>query len=178
MLKGQVIMPCTVSGVAIPPTVIPSAMKKARASSVGMYIGAPASAAIATATIAPAIHPAGKCARSNTNPPAPAISRVCARCNGFAGSAGLTACPCLRRPMPSNDGQVCASVMTYAHAAGLVGHRGSARLYRAPLHRRELRGSHPPRRSPATTDLSAFARDLLHLVDIFRLGRASLPHGL
>src|SRR5262245_7614902 len=178
MLSGQVIMPCTVSGVAIPPTVIPSAMKKARASSVGMYIGAPASAAIATATIAPAIHPAGKCARSNTNPPAPAISRVWARCSGFAGGTGLPACPSLRPPMPSNDGQVCASVMTYAHAAGLVGHRSRARLYRAPVHRRELRGSHPPRRPPAVADLSALARDLPHLVDLLRLGRVSLPNGL
>jgi hypothetical protein len=116
MLSGQVIIPRTVSGVAMPPTVIPSAMKKTRASRVGMNIGRPASAAIATATMAPAIQPAGKRARSNRNPPANATSRVSARWRGLdwtmAGRSGLDERQCPASPAPSNDGQVCAGVVT------------------------------------------------------------------
>ena len=65
-----------------------------------------------------------------------------------------------------------------ADAAELVGHRGRARLYRASVRRRELWGSYPPRRSPAPADLSALARDLLHVVDVLRLGRPRLAHRL
>ena len=65
-----------------------------------------------------------------------------------------------------------------ADAAELVGHRGRARLYRAPVPRGDVRGPHPPRRPPAPFDLSALARDLLHVVDVLRLGRARLAHRL
>src|SRR6478752_2155050 len=176
MLSGQVAIPCTVSGVAMPPTVIPRAMKKARANSVGAYIGRPARAAAATATMAPAIQPAGKRARSNSQPPTKETSRVSARWRGFAGETGVTAraCPCWKSR--SNDGQVCASVMTYADAAELVRHCGSARLYRAAVPCCELRRSHRSCRSAAHADLSALARDLLHLVDFLWLGRPRLPY--
>ena len=62
------------------------------------------------------------------------------------------------------------------HAARLDRHRLRARLYRPPVRDRELRrpdAAVRPRRPLATLHLSAFARDLLHLLDVLRLGRAS-----
>ena len=60
MLRGQVAMPRMVSGVATPPIIMPSAMKKIRVAIGGTCIERPASAATATNISEPAIQPAGK----------------------------------------------------------------------------------------------------------------------
>ena len=53
MLAGQVDMPRTVSGVATPPTMIPSTTKNIRVANTGTCIGRPSRAATATNTSAP-----------------------------------------------------------------------------------------------------------------------------
>src|SRR5262249_57471835 len=70
---------------------------------------------------------------------------------------------------------------TPSHAARLDRHRLCARLYRPAVRDRELRRPHPPlrpRRPLAALHLSALARHLLHVLDVFRLGRARLSHRL
>ena len=65
------------------------------------------------------------------------------------------------------------------HAAGLVRHRGCARLYRAAVRHRELwRPADRRGGAAAAVDLSALARDLLHVVDLLRLGRPCDPQRL
>ena len=67
------------------------------------------------------------------------------------------------------------------HAARLGRYRDCARLYRAAVRRGELRrpaARTRPRRQAARPDLPALPRDLLHLLDLFRLGRSRLALGL
>ena len=67
------------------------------------------------------------------------------------------------------------------HAARLGRRRGGARLHRAAVRRGELRRSRArarPGRPKAAADLSAVARDLLHVVDVLRLGRACVAQRL
>src|ERR1019366_10521095 len=64
-----------------------------------------------------------------------------------------------------------------AHAARLGRHRGGADLYRPAVPGGELWGPNPrprPRRPHPAADLSAVAGDLLHVVDVLRLGRLGL----
>src|SRR5262249_14413748 len=66
-------------------------------------------------------------------------------------------------------------------AATPVRRRHRARLHRAVVRRGELRrppARARPRRLDAHADLSALARHLLHLVDVFRVGRVRLAHRL
>src|SRR5262249_53984736 len=63
------------------------------------------------------------------------------------------------------------------HAARLDRYRRRTRLYRPLVRGCELRGPDPavrPRRRVAPLHLSAFARDLLHLLDVLWLGGARL----
>ena len=67
------------------------------------------------------------------------------------------------------------------HAARLGRHSRSARLHRPAVPRGELRGSRPPSRprgTRAAADLSAVAGDLLHLLDVLRLGRLGVAQRL
>ena len=82
--------------------------------------------------------------------------------------------PCARTP--AAKGRVGTR-----HAARLGRHCGCARLHRAPVPGGELRRPRPPfgpRRPGAAADLSAVACDLLHLVDVLRLGRLGLAQRL
>src|SRR5947209_1431232 len=66
-------------------------------------------------------------------------------------------------------------------AAGLGRYRLRARLYRPVVRYRELRRPNPAFRAGrplATLHLSALARDLLHVVDLLRVGGARLAHRL
>ncbi len=77
--------------------------------------------------------------------------------------------------------QKCCDDVGVGHVAGVGRCRHCARLYRASVPGRELRRPHAragPRRLLAAPDLSAVARHLLHVVDVFRLGRACLAHRL
>ncbi len=68
---------------------------------------------------------------------------------------------------------------TREHAARLGGHRLRARLPRTAVRGRELwrqDAALRPRRPLAPSDLSAVARDLLHVLDLLRLGRPRHPH--
>ena len=67
------------------------------------------------------------------------------------------------------------------HAARLGRHRGGACVYRPAVPGGELRGPLPrprPQRPRAAADLSAVAGDLLHVVDLLRVGRLGLAHRL
>src|SRR5262249_1981533 len=67
------------------------------------------------------------------------------------------------------------------YAARLDRYRLRARLYRSSVRRRQLWRSDAaiqPRGSFAALHLSAFARHLLHLMDVLRIGRARVPNRL
>ena len=59
-LSGQAAIPLSVSGVTTAPSRIPTRTKHTRAIGTGIFMGRPASAAIATASIEPETSPPGK----------------------------------------------------------------------------------------------------------------------
>ena len=59
-LSGQAAIPFSVSGVTTAPSRIPTSTKHSRAIGTGIFMGRPASAATATASIEPETNPPGK----------------------------------------------------------------------------------------------------------------------
>jgi hypothetical protein len=78
MLSGHVAMPRSVSGVTTAPSRIPISTKHTRASGIGIFIGRPASAATAVASMEPDTRPAGTPIHIKPSPPTAAISSVSA----------------------------------------------------------------------------------------------------
>ena len=92
-----------------------------------------------------------------------------------AGSIRLYSCACAAvAPVEACAGREGVS----SDAARLGRDRSRLRLHRVPVSGRQLR--RPPLADPARprqrADLSAVAGDLLHLLDVFRLGRIRHPH--
>src|SRR5262245_40523820 len=112
---------------------------------------------------------------------APAAPRLASSRQRPPGPPGARAGASIFSDGLASDRMTPLSPGTRSYAARLDRHRLRARLYRPFVRDRQLRGPDAAIRPPGTFaefHLSAFAGDLLHVVDVLRVGGAGLADRL